>query len=67
MPTTVYGAHGFPALSSHLSVFFSNTDIQHSARGQAREQGQTIPGGLSVPEAWLTDERRERISRLSVY
>lgn len=57
----------YPECSFPLLLTLSETHMQQSAWGQARERGQTIPGGHSAPEAWLRDERRERMSRLSVY
>lgn len=56
-----------PSHSMFLLLWHTNTDIQFCAWGQAKKPGQTIPGGHCVPEAWLKDERRERISRRSVY
>lgn len=55
-----------PSNSMFLLLWHTNTDMQYGAWGQAKKGGQTIPGGHCFPEAWLKDERRQRISRLSV-
>lgn len=38
--------------SLRLWFFFSLTQTQTVPEGKAEERGQTVPGGLGVPEAW---------------